>query len=60
MKPEEPHKTQGPARKERDALGEIDIAADALWGIHTERALRNFALSKRRVPLRADRRHRHG
>jgi aspartate ammonia-lyase len=50
MKPEEPHKTQGSTRKERDALGEIDIAADALWGIHTERALRNFTLSKRRVP----------
>ncbi|MGC9953093.1 MAG: aspartate ammonia-lyase [Rhizomicrobium sp.] len=50
MNPSEPRETQGLARKERDALGEIDIAADALWGIHTERALRNFALSKRRVP----------
>ncbi len=37
-------------RKENDALGEEDIPADALWGIHTQRALRNFALSARRVP----------
>ena len=48
MKPNKPH--EAPARREHDALGEIDIAPDALWGIHTERALRNFTLSKRRVP----------
>ncbi len=43
-------KSPGPVRKERDALGEIEIAADALWGIHTERALHNFRFSERRVP----------
>ena len=37
-------------RIERDSLGEVAVAKDALWGIHTERALRNFTLSKRRVP----------
>jgi aspartate ammonia-lyase len=37
-------------RKENDALGDADIDPDVLWGIHTERALKNFALSDRRVP----------
>jgi aspartate ammonia-lyase len=36
-------------RKERDLLGEREVPAHALWGIHTERALENFPLSKRRV-----------
>ena len=44
--------TQGPQafRTECDALGEKEIAGDALWGIHTQRALENFAFSQRRVP----------
>jgi len=29
-------------RFERDALGELAIPADALWGIHTARALANL------------------
>ncbi len=37
-------------RMECDALGEKQIAGDALWGIHTQRALENFAFSQRRVP----------
>ena len=37
-------------RKETDALGNVDIDSDVLWGIHTQRALGNFALSQRRVP----------
>jgi aspartate ammonia-lyase len=41
---------EAPARTERDSLGEMVIAPDALWGIHTERALHNFKFSKRRVP----------
>jgi aspartate ammonia-lyase len=36
-------------RRERDLLGERAVPAQALWGIHTERALENFPLSKRRV-----------
>ena len=51
MKRDEHPKSPGPARRERDALGEIEIAADALWGIHTERGLRNFRFSERRVPF---------
>ncbi len=38
-------------RIERDLLGERAIPRDALWGIHTERALENFPLSGR--PCRA-------
>ena len=36
-------------RREHDFLGGEDIPADALWGIHTRRACRNFPLSGRRV-----------
>lgn len=38
-----------PTRKERDLLGERDVPADALWGIHTLRALENFPLAGRTV-----------
>jgi aspartate ammonia-lyase len=34
-------------RLERDALGEVCVAADALYGIHTVRALENFPVSGR-------------
>ncbi|WP_436697575.1 aspartate ammonia-lyase [Nocardioides sp. BYT-33-1] len=40
-----------PTRTEADFLGEVDLPADALWGIHTARALQNFPISG--VPLRA-------
>jgi aspartate ammonia-lyase len=36
-------------RKERDLLGERDVPAEALHGIHTERAVENFPLSGRRT-----------
>ncbi len=36
-------------RSEKDLLGSRDVPADALHGIHTERALENFALSGRGV-----------
>jgi aspartate ammonia-lyase len=36
-------------RRESDSLGEREVPADALWGIHTARALENFPLSGRRV-----------
>jgi aspartate ammonia-lyase len=38
-----------PTRKERDLLGERDVPADAMWGIHTLRAVENFPLAGRRV-----------
>jgi aspartate ammonia-lyase len=34
---------------EKDFLGEKQIPANALWGIHTARALENFPLSERKV-----------
>jgi aspartate ammonia-lyase len=37
-------------RKEHDALGTVEVDAAVLWGMHTERALKNFAYSTRRVP----------
>jgi aspartate ammonia-lyase len=36
-------------RKEHDLLGEREVPAAALWGIHTLRAVENFPLSQRRV-----------
>lgn len=36
-------------RIEHDLLGELDIPVQAYWGIHTQRALRNFAVSSRKV-----------
>jgi len=36
-------------RKEHDLLGEADVPAGALYGIHTVRALENFPLADRRV-----------
>ena len=38
-------------RTEHDLLGELAIPTDALHGIHTARALANFRLSGRAVPL---------
>jgi len=37
-------------RLEQDALGQVEIPRDALWGIHTARALANFPNTGRRVP----------
>ena len=37
-------------RKEKDALGELDVPADVYWGINTERAIRNFKISERQMP----------
>jgi len=36
-------------RRERDSLGELDIPADVLWGIHTARALQNFPITRRAI-----------
>ncbi len=38
-------------RIERDTLGEIRVAADKLWGSQTQRALENFEIGKKRMPL---------
>ena len=39
-------------RKEKDLLGEMEIPADALYGIHTARAMENFPLALRPVHKR--------
>jgi len=39
-----------PFRIERDSMGEVRVAADALWGAGTQRALDNFRISGRRLP----------
>ena len=38
-----------PTRCEHDLLGELDIPADAYWGIHTARARENFPLLQRPI-----------
>ena len=42
--------THDSSRKEHDSFGEIEVAADALWGAQTERARRNFQLSGTQLP----------
>ncbi len=38
-------------RLEKDLLGELKIPIDSLYGIYTQRAIENFPLSNRKVPL---------
>lgn len=38
-------------RTERDALGQIEVPADRLWGAQTQRSLHNFRISSERMPL---------
>jgi fumarate hydratase class II len=42
--------SQDKTRTEHDSFGDIEVAADALWGAQTERARRNFGLSDSRLP----------
>ena len=35
----------GTVRREHDLLGEADVPVDALWGIHTKRAVENFPIT---------------
>ncbi len=35
-------------RRETDLLGQQDVPSDALWGIHTLRAIENFPISGER------------
>ncbi|MGP3534793.1 lyase family protein [Microbacterium sp. RD1] len=46
-----PHSTDPPAgtRVERDAIGSVEIPADALYGVHTVRALRAYPLAGPRL-----------
>jgi len=37
-------------RQEKDAFGEISVAADRLWGAQTQRSLEHFAISSERMP----------
>ncbi len=39
----------GQFRLESDSLGEMDIPADAYWGVHTARALENFPITRRAI-----------
>lgn len=36
-------------RTEHDFLGQLDVPADAYWGIHTQRAVNNFPVSGLKV-----------
>jgi fumarate hydratase class II len=38
-------------RKETDSLGEVDVAADKLWGAQTQRSLEHFSIGKDLIPL---------
>jgi fumarate hydratase class II len=37
-------------RTESDSMGEVPVAADALWGAQTQRAVANFSVSPLRIP----------
>ncbi|NWF95755.1 MAG: class II fumarate hydratase [Candidatus Thorarchaeota archaeon] len=37
-------------RKERDALGEVEVPAEAYWGVNTQRAIRSFRISGSTLP----------
>ena len=37
-------------RIEKDSLGEVRVAATALWGAQTQRALENFRIGRARMP----------
>lgn len=44
-------KKENTFRKEHDALGEVMVPADAYWGVHTQRAIDNFSIGSRPVPM---------
>lgn len=44
----------GATRTEHDSLGEMEIPADAYWGIHTARALVNFPITRRAISNHPD------
>jgi fumarate hydratase class II len=36
-------------RREKDSIGELDVPADAYWGINTQRAIMNFKISGKQI-----------
>lgn len=38
-------------RIEKDTLGEMSVEADKLWGAQTQRAMENFVIGKKRIPI---------
>ena len=38
------------SRQEKDSFGNIDVAAERLWGAQTQRSLEHFAISTERMP----------
>jgi len=49
MKTADEARTPG-VRKETDSLGEVDVAADKLWGAQTQRSLEHFSIGKDLMP----------
>lgn len=43
-----------PFRIERDSIGEVEIPADAYWGINTARAVQNFDITRRKINVYPD------
>src|SRR3982074_2625451 len=37
-------------RKETDSMGEVDVAADKLWGPQTQRSLQHFSIGQDLIP----------
>src|SRR5262249_37836021 len=46
--------TDGPTRIEHDLLGELAVPADAYYGVHTVRAVENFAISDTTIAIYPD------
>ena len=38
-------------RIEKDTLGEMRVEADKLWGAQTQRAMENFQIGKKHIPI---------
>ena len=38
-------------RIERDTLGEMSVESDKLWGAQTQRAMENFVIGKKKMPI---------
>ena len=39
----------GETRREQDSLGEVDVPAEAYWGVHTLRALESYPIARRPI-----------
>jgi len=52
--PQTRHYDTTKTRLEHDSLGELEIPADAYWGVHTARALRNFPISGTPISIYPD------